>query len=424
MSGASFIHVADVHLDSPLSTLRKIDEATAARLQNASRRALQNVVQVAIENQVCAVVIAGDLFDGPVKDVGAGLWVDSQFKRLARENIAVILIRGNHDALSNARRVIRWSKNVHEMPADAPATVCLEKAGIAFHGQSFGARSEATDLALAYPAPTMGYFNVGVLHTSLAGSPNHDNYAPTSITTLESKGYDYWALGHIHARTEQSQSPHCYIGFSGNTQGRHIREPGAKGCQLVQVVDQRLKSIDFIPTDSLRWHELLVDLAQLDYVGDVEDMVREQASQLQEVAEGRNLALRVRLQGATNLHADLTRPGIVDRLGDSLTGALNEVGEIWLESIQIESRPARVVASADLDLPLKYLSQVTDELRTDSVAREELLGVLEELFRKSRSELTETDYALISEKRQSAELSRLLGMAEDLLVARLVADED
>lgn len=422
MTQCSFLHAADVHLDSPLSHLRRLDEGTARRLQSASRRSMQNIVQTAIERQVAAVVIAGDLFDGPVKDVGAGLWVEGQFKRLTREGIEVILIRGNHDALSNARRVIRWADKVHELPADAPSTVALEKFGLAFHGQSFGARSETADLAANYPAAWMGYFNTGLLHTSLSGSAQHDTYAPTSVSVLDSKGYNYWALGHIHIRSEQSLSSQSYIGYSGNTQGRHIREPGSKGCQLVHVVDGRLDRVEFVATDSLRWHEVRVDIAALDYLGDIEDVVEAQSMPLREAAEGRTLALRIRLQGATKLHADLTRSGAVEKLTDSLASRLADLGDIWLESVKVASRPARIASSADLDRPLQYLHQIAEELRTESNEREELLSVLEDLLRKSRMELSEVDWPLVDDKQQSEELSRLLSMAEGLLVARLVAE--
>ena len=195
MNRIRFLHAADVHLDSPLCSLRSLDEKTAGQLHRASRRSLEVIVQTALEHKVAAVVFAGDLFDGPVKDAGAGLWVESQLKRLVRENIAVVLIRGNHDAVSNAQRVIRWSDGIHELSSDAPQTIRLDDARLAIHGQSFGARAESTDLAAAYPSAVMGYFNIGLLHTSLVGSSQHDSYAPTSIGLLESKGYQYWALG-------------------------------------------------------------------------------------------------------------------------------------------------------------------------------------------------------------------------------------
>ena len=195
MTNCSFLHVADVHLDRPLDNIKRLDPRMAERLHKASRQSFEHIVDLAIEKQVACVVIAGDLFDGPVRDVGSGLWVEGQFKRLEADNIPVALILGNHDANSAAGRVSQWGSNVHQFDSDASETKLLDASGLAIHGQSFGARAELQDLAAKYPASAAGYFNIGLLHTSLAGSASHDTYAPTTISVLDNSGYDYWALG-------------------------------------------------------------------------------------------------------------------------------------------------------------------------------------------------------------------------------------
>lgn len=421
MTKSSFLHVADVHLDSPLAKVRQLDGSTATQLHRASRRSLEVVVETAIENTVKAVVISGDLFDGPVRDASAGVWVESQFKRLTREGIEVLLIRGNHDALSNAHRVTHWPQGVQEFASENPESRLLESAGIAVHGQSFGARVEKADLAACYPAAVAGYYNVGLLHTSLAGgSSNHDTYAPTSISTLENMGYDYWALGHIHVRTEASLSTKCHVGYSGNTQGRHIRETGAKGCQLVTVADGVLESIRFVATDSIRWHEIELDVAELEYLRDIEDLLESKVCPLIDDAGGRPLAVRLKLVGATSLHAELTRFGTTDRLGEALSVRLKELGSVWLESIKVATTPYFQKSHDDVILPIKYLSQVAEICKTDAVVRDEMHAALEELLRKARSELAEYGWPLTQELQRETELDRLINQAEDMLVARLV----
>jgi exonuclease SbcD len=419
---SSFLHVADVHLDSPLSHLHRLDADTAGRLQRASRRSLELVINAALEHRVAVVVVAGDLFDAPVKDASAGLWAESQFKRLTREGIKVVLIRGNHDALSNACRIMRWSEDIHELDSARPETLFFEYAGIAIHGQSFGARTETNDLAANYPTAASGYFNVGVLHTSLSGNAQHDTYAPTSIPLLESKGYDYWALGHIHVRSESSLSDKCYIGYSGNTQGRHIREPGAKGCQLVSLVDRRLHSVEFIPTDSLRWQEVCLNIERAELLSEIEDLLHQNVSQAMEAVDGRPLAVRVRLTGSTALHSELTRSGTVARLGDTFSARLADLGDVWLESLKIDTRPAQVVSADDMLLPLKYLCQVAEEARENANTRGEMLEILEELLKKARSELSEYHWPLTEPEQQTEELVARLRQAEDLLVARLITE--
>jgi DNA repair protein SbcD/Mre11 len=418
-ANARFIHTADVHLDSPLDQLRRMDPSAATRLQQASRRSLELIVETAVQRKVDAVLVAGDLFDGPVKDAGAGLWVDSQFKRLSRANIPVVLIRGNHDAQSNARRVVHWSDGVRMLGTEVPETVMLETAGLAIHGQSFGARAETNDLTLSYSNAISGYFNIGMLHTSLAGSAAHDVYAPTTIAALESKGYNYWALGHIHQRSHRSLSQHCYVGFSGNTQGRHIREFGPKGFNLVEVVDGRLKQVEFVPSDSLRWHEVQLDLSQVELLGDIEDQLPQLIEPLVQQADGRGLALRIRLTGATPLHRELTALGTLEKLADTLSLRLREFGEVWLEKLKLYTRPPQAGLAVELDLPMKYLSQVTNELVTDHEMRGQLLESLEELMRKSRQELLPVDSPLVVDSARDAELLRLLSSAQDLILSRL-----
>ena len=89
----------------------------------------------------------------------------------------------------------------------------------------------------AYPAPVSGCINIGLLHTGLGGADGHERYAPCTLEELRLRGYDYWALGHIHTRQVLCQDPP--VVFAGNVQGRHIRETGPKGCLLATIGSDR-----------------------------------------------------------------------------------------------------------------------------------------------------------------------------------------
>lgn len=412
-----FLHVADLHLDSPLAHIQTLDADTAQRLRAASRQALQRVVSLAVEQNVSAVVIAGDLFDAPVEDASAGIWVESQFRKLVRANIPVILIRGNHDALSNAARVINWADGIHELSSQQAETIRLDEAGLAIHGQSFGNRAVTEDIASSYPTPIAGLFNIGVLHTSLAGNPQHDTYAPTSIDVLDSKGYDYWALGHIHGRSEESLSQRCYVGYSGITQGRHVRETGPKGCQIVTVRDGELLSVDFHTTDSLRWYEIEIDLESAESLGDIEELVMEAATVKLHCDRGVELAFRVRLVGSTRVHAELTSPGVVAELSDLIGQRMAESGPMWLEKIKLATRPLTTFDADALVRPLGYIERVAGQIRTSDVARENLSAELADLLKKAGGELQESELTF-----EGDALQEIVSAAEDLLVARLTKE--
>ena len=209
-----FIHAADTHIDSRLLGLAAYEGAPVDRLRGASREAFANLVTLAIKEKVAFVIIAGDLFDGQWEDMRTGLWTAGQFRRLARENISVYLIRGNHDAASKVRARIDWPKNeqgaqiVHEFSVRKAETFQLADLGVALHGRGFAHQEAPDDLAKDYPDPVDGAFNIGVLHTSLSGDANHDTYAPTSEQVLVNKGYDYWALTHSPAAHGPRRTSH------------------------------------------------------------------------------------------------------------------------------------------------------------------------------------------------------------------------
>src|SRR3972149_747737 len=108
-----FIHVADIHLDSPLRGLERYEGAPVAELRGATREALESLVRVSLEERVDFVLIAGDVYDGDWRDYNTGLFFARQMTRLREAGIPVLLIRGNHDAASQITRELRLPENVN-----------------------------------------------------------------------------------------------------------------------------------------------------------------------------------------------------------------------------------------------------------------------------------------------------------------------
>ena len=138
-------------------------------------------------------------------------------------------------------------------------TLVIDELGVAIHGQSFPSGAVAQNLAQNYPTPRSDLFNIGLLHTSASGSSAHATYAPCSVADLVAKGYDYWALGHVHTRSTLCENPP--IVFPGNLQGRHINEPGERGFMLVTVEGNHVQEVQFVPMDVLRWQRVEVNFS-------------------------------------------------------------------------------------------------------------------------------------------------------------------
>jgi exonuclease SbcD len=200
VSGFKFIHAADLHLDSPLVGLSRYPGAPADDIRGSTRRALTNLVDLAIAEEVAFVVIAGDLFDGAGRDYHTALFVGAEASRLRSAGIPLVIASGNHDAASILSKQLRPPDNVKIFGTGKATSVVLENVPVVVHGQGFARREVFDNLAATYPAPHPGLLNIGLLHTSVDGREGHAGYAPCTLAELQSKGYDYWALGHIHSR--------------------------------------------------------------------------------------------------------------------------------------------------------------------------------------------------------------------------------
>ncbi|MDP4004890.1 DNA repair exonuclease [Methylobacterium sp. NEAU K] len=341
MTGFSFIHAADLHLGSPLSGLATRDAELARRLATAGRQAFEDLVTQAIERAVAFVVVAGDVYDGDWADNTIGLFFARQVARLDRAGIPTILVRGNHDAESVITRAITLPASVHVFPAARAGTLRLEALRVAVHGRSFQGRAVEENLSLTYPAALPGWFNLGVLHTSCTGHAAHETYAPCSVADLVGRGYDYWALGHIHEYAELSRDP--WIVFPGNIQGRSVRECGEKGAVLVEVADGRVTGVSRFPLDRARFEQVSVDLADADDTRAALDVVEAALRPLASVAARRLVLVRVHLTGTTPAHDALSADR--ENLTAEIQAAAHRLHEdIWLERLKIETRRPRAAA--------------------------------------------------------------------------------
>src|SRR5271154_2996319 len=294
-----FLHSADIHLDSPLAGLLARDDLPDAVIRHCTRRAFAALIDLALEEDVAFVVIAGDLYDGDWKDFSTGLFFAEQMRRLCRP---CFLLRGNHDARSLITRHLKLPDNVREFSSRTCETFLLAELGVALHGHSFPNRAVPEDLSASYRGRIDGLVNIGVLHTSAEDPGEHETYAPCSVAGLTMKGYDYWALGHIHARRVLAERPGIVV--PGNLQGRHPRETGPKGCTLVTVEDRQVVAVEHRSVDVLRWAAPEVDATGADVAtltGRIADAVRSAIA----AADGLPVLARMTLSGATALHGRL-----------------------------------------------------------------------------------------------------------------------
>jgi DNA repair protein SbcD/Mre11 len=407
MPNFRFLHAADIHLDSPLRGLRARSEEAAGQFADASRTAFSNLVRAAIEREVAFVIIAGDLYDGDWKDYATGQFFVREAARLARAGIKLFLIRGNHDAASEISRTLPLPDTVHQFSTRKVDSVEITEHSVVLHGRSFANRHVADNMAGDFPAARPGWCNIGILHTSLTGRDGHDVYAPCSLDDLLRAGYQYWALGHVHAREVVHADPP--VVFPGNLQGRHARESGPKGATLVTFDNNVVTDLEPLVLDAARWECPTVDIAGLSDEEELHDAVRAAVAPLVGACEGRPLALRLRLTGAATLHARLLAER--ERVTEDLQAIASTLSDqVWLEKLVVDTRaPA---APGTLGLPLADLEEAFASAAARPEFRRDLEAHLELIRSKAPREALDD---------AAPEMETVLAQARDLIVSRLAA---
>lgn len=320
-----FLHIADAHLDTSFTGRT---EAVRKRLREAAREAFRRAVDVAIREEVHALLIAGDLFDGDRLSFQTERFLLEQAARLADHGITGVYATGNHDpgSLDRGPRRLPWPANV-KVAADATPQRFLitDRSGAAVgHVSAAGhATAEVTDdLSRRLPRPQGDLPEVALLHTQVRtslGASDHGPYAPSDLTYLRHSGFDYWALGHVHVRQQLCEDPPIW--YPGSPQGKTHSDTGERGALLVDLSDRRAPSVTFRPLAAVRWDTLEVD--RLDDVHTLDDLERSvqrawEARRGDDPGSGVEWMARVVLTGPCPLWSELRRGEEVEMLGGEL----------------------------------------------------------------------------------------------------------
>ncbi|MBP3040455.1 DNA repair exonuclease [Bacillaceae bacterium Marseille-Q3522] len=257
MKEITFIHGADLHLDSPMAGLTHLPPSVFKRVRESTFTALTNLTNLAIEKKVDFVLLAGDLYDEENRSVRAQFRLKQEMERLAKHQIAVYLIHGNHDHLQGTWAHLDMPENV-QIFAEEVEKKLFQKNGVItnIYGFSYKERHIFARKIDDYNRKGEADFHIGLLHGYLEGAGDHGKYAPFRVSDLMEKHFDYWALGHIHKREILSERPP--IVYSGNTQGRSLKETGRKGCYYVRLNEAGCE-LTFSETADIIWLEHAID---------------------------------------------------------------------------------------------------------------------------------------------------------------------
>ena len=408
MTAFSFAHVADLHLDTPFSGLASVNEDLAARLQDASLDAWDRVVQECLERQVTFLVIAGDIYDSDTASVRAQLRFRKGLERLSQANIQSFIVHGNHDPKGGRWSAIKsWPVGVTIFGTQDVTHVQVVVAGetlATVSGISYPERHVQENLARRFQRSDHPSYHVAVLHCNVGGDAAHGVYAPCSLDDLRESRYDYWALGHIHARRVLHQDAPLVV-YPGNTQARHPNETGEKGFAVVHVTTGPAR-IEWVETDSWRFEQLECPVDDLTSVGELEELLCAHAAVR---GHNRPVVLRARLSGTGPLHSVFYQTGARGSLLQALRDQASP--DVWWDDVLVQTRApfdrracleggdfvADFLRQVDRAEPRAVVAALLQELRSNTALGgvQHLLG-LDELLNDASALLAEAELLALS----------------------------
>jgi DNA repair exonuclease SbcCD nuclease subunit len=418
MTKIKFIHTADLHLDTPFKGLSNVNYELASRLQDATVKSFQRIIDLCISEKVDFLLVAGDIFDSEAQSLAAQLFFARELKRLGKENIPAYIIAGNHDPLNSWMKELEMPGKVYRFGSEKVERVPVEKNGkrIAdIYGVSFQTHTVDWNLAQQFvigedPAP----FSIALMHGTLDTATARHSYAPFSLNDVRGKGFDYWALGHVHKR-QVAMDAFPAVVYPGNPQGRDFGETEQRGCYLVEIDHQKVPLLKFVPTQTILFKKITVDISGTETINQLYDQINDALAESGEKEEKSSLVIRILFKGRTPLHSLLNQPVEVERITDLLNdGQLVKNFFCWIDHIEIDTSP-----DVDLDELRKgndFQAEILksfDLLHSHPDLLDEILDSLNSDFgnqkvKSETGELSDDDKQLILQKAQWLLIDQLL----------------
>ncbi|MCP3741613.1 metallophosphoesterase family protein [Rossellomorea sp. BNER] len=341
MEKIKFIHCADLHLDSPFKGLRQLPKELFNRIMDSTFLSFKRIIDKAISSKVDFIVISGDLFDEEDRSIKAQARLREQFQRLNENGIPAYVIHGNHDFLGSRLLEMEMPENVHIFGDQVESMTYFTKNGQVVHlyGFSYGKRHIVENQLPHYPiATSKDEYHIGLLHGSEGNSQTaHEKYAPFNITEMKTKQYDYWALGHIHSRSELTSKPP--IVYPGNIQGRHSKETGPKGCYEVHLTKNG-SELYFIETNDIRFETASISLKNVHHLSEMFDLLKETIESYREFG---GTFLELKLQDTDQLpQAILERINNGELVQALQDGEELQQGFVWIHQLKVINKELKI----------------------------------------------------------------------------------
>ncbi len=255
-----FLHTADWQMGRQYGRFAADD---AAALSEARFKAVERLAQLATDEKVDAILVAGDVFDAQSL---ADRTIRRTFNALAAFAGPWILIPGNHDAAlaesiwTQAARLRAIPENAHVLLE--PGVTEFAELGFTILAAPLTQRQTHDDLTAWFDTAQTpgGLLRIGLAHGSVEGQLPEaaDSSNPIAADRAESARLDYLALGDWHG----TKCIDARTWYSGTPEQERFKDNDAGQALIVEIDHPKAEpKVTRCPVGQHRWIKLYQHLA-------------------------------------------------------------------------------------------------------------------------------------------------------------------
>ncbi len=265
-----FVHIADMHFDSPFVNLSdKENLGDIRRLEQ--RKVFKKVIEYIKEHEIKNLFISGDLYEQKYIKKSTIEYINNLFKEIPETKI--FISPGNHDPYvkNSYYNKFYWNENVKIFTSEIEK-IELEDVDIYGYGfDNFYCKNSGIE---NIEIENKNKLNILIIHGSLdGGNIENSEYNPISRKLLKEKGFDYVALGHIH-KLDYNQEENQRIVYPGSIVSLGFDELGEHG-MIVGDLDKDKINLEFVPLDETEFKLQEIDVTEINFKEELIEKINE-----------------------------------------------------------------------------------------------------------------------------------------------------
>lgn len=254
-----FIHIADIHFDSPFVNLS--DRENLGDIKRLEQRSVfKKVIEYIKENDIEFLFIAGDVYEHQYIRKSTIEYINKLFKEIP--NTKIYISPGNHDPFikNSYYNQFKWNDNVHIFSSKMEK---IELKDVDIYGYGFD-DFYCTDCGIEnLEIENKTKTNVLVIHSTVDGANLEEKqYNSISKKLLEEKGFDYVATGHIH-KLDYNTYENQKIVYPGSLISLGFDELGKHGMIVGEIKENKELSTEFVPLSENDFEEIELDVTNI-----------------------------------------------------------------------------------------------------------------------------------------------------------------